>query len=316
MIHDLSVDVTQVGSVPEHSVVFSRLAEEEKHWLRSLLPRPGAGRGRTSVPGQLTNRQAEMVLLLDSAGLINHPESPLAKLRVRIVGLDSVGIRVARLLAKAGTKRVELRDTGTVDTRTEHLFETRFKGVRKVSALRDSLRESVPSLHLGRICCPDIAVVCSNRVWDRGALGYLLAQNIAHLPVVSDDRSIAVGPLIIPGRTPCSLCVEMTLQDQLHCWPQVTQSLERSGQTVPVDHLASVAAGLAVAVIESTMHGKSVSIGPDEKPTRNCLDRSDQSGFAKQESLQLRIMGTGIRTAAYDFHPECACQGKLELEIA
>ena len=44
------------------------------------------------------------------------------------------------------------------------------------------------------------------------------------------DATGVVGPLVLPGRTPCLRCIELTRSDLDPCWPVLSSQLPAAGE--------------------------------------------------------------------------------------
>jgi bacteriocin biosynthesis cyclodehydratase domain-containing protein len=72
-----------------------------------------------------------------------------------------------------------------------------------------------------------------------------------HLPVVVRETTALVGPLVVPGRTPCCRCVELARGDRDPAWPALSAQLLGSSRRVDACDvvLATLAASLAAAQV-------------------------------------------------------------------
>lgn len=308
LIHQIEPGMLQVGSNPRHSVVLSGLDPAEITWINSLLDKDVAGVSSVSNQEHLTARQTEALHLLDAAGLLTDGSNPFQSLRIRIVGLDETGIRVARLLAQAKVGHLEVRDTRFVGGDCELLFPSSAKGLSRERAMREEIRDTSPLTCLGKIAMPDLVIACSNRTVDFGTLGVLLSHDIPHLPVVTDDRTISVGPLVMPGKTACSLCVELHNWDRTPGFPEYSGSLRRSGTSAAVPYISAMAAGVVMSMVDAVIHGRISSgwIGSDNPRAL--------SSFASTPIV--RIDADGISSRRESPHPECGCIGVQDLARA
>ena len=84
------------------------------------------------------------------------------------------------------------------------------------------------------------------------------ARGIPHLPVVAGDRSVLVGPLVLPGLTACLRCARSA-------WPtsRVTGARVPAGTVVLASAVATVTV-LATLRGDASMGGISTEIGLDE----------------------------------------------------
>lgn len=289
----------QVGTTPPHMVVFSDLTVAEADWVQSLLPsakrqyRNGGGR-KPSKASPLSRRQEEMLVMMDAVGLLEDHSSPLAALKVQILGLDKVGIQIASLLAAEGVGTLELRDRRRVDQSVEWFFPGADLGSMRQAALKERLRRHHRALRVGGTARPDLSVVCSPNAWDHGTLGRLLSQDTPHLPIVERDREIQVGPLVVPGKSGCAVCADFTMVDSFPLWAQSSLALRKAPAQDPPAYLAATAAGLAVSLIICGLTGAAP------------LGASRPSGMGGA-SHSFTVSPSGVRTNEWFPHPQCGC---------
>jgi len=74
-----------------------------------------------------------------------------------------------------------------------------------------------------------------------------ISRGVPHLLVDSPDTaSISIGPIVIPGQTPCARCISMTMEDQNPTWREISlQKQIQPAKEVPVaiaHHIAGLAA--------------------------------------------------------------------------
>lgn len=304
LVHEVESGMVQVGSNPQHSVLFSGLNSAETTWLKSLREKPfqirrpehGANLG-------LTPRQEEALRLLDAVGLLEPNRDLLRRLRIRVMGLNDVGIRVAKVLAEARISHLEARDSRSVDEECELLFPSSAKGLSRERAMREMIREISPNTCLGKIAVPDLVVVCSERVIDFGVVGLLLSHDTPHIPVVSDDRIVTVGPLVVPGQTACSLCSELHAADNVPGFAYFSDALRNSGPCRPVPFISTMAAGVVMGIIDTIAknHRPGRSVGPE--------GTSPSPSPSLSSTPIVRISADGVTADQAIPHPDCGCVG-------
>jgi bacteriocin biosynthesis cyclodehydratase domain-containing protein len=122
----------------------------------------------------------------------------------------------------------------------------------------------------------------------------LLANGVAHLLVRSVEAEMQVGPLVLPGETPCVHCADLRRSEQDESWPGFLSQLgrPRPGQTPPCDNtLAGLAAGYAVLY------------------ALNFLDGGTPPVIGAVTSLT--APDAALTRSVIDAHPECACGAVL-----
>lgn len=119
----------------------------------------------------------------------------------------------------------------------------------------------------------------------RDAAG-LLADDLAHLPISFDAGGASIGPLVIPGQTPCLSCRDAQDRDRDPAWAALhVQLLERDPGCVP---LAGIAAAAAAA--SDLLAGRSEAI---------------RTGTGRR----IRISRDGSRASqTVPFHADCCCR--------
>lgn len=113
-----------------------------------------------------------------------------------------------------------------------------------------------------------------------------LSEDRPHLPVSFDAGGSTVGPLVVPGRTPCLSCRDAHDRDRDPAWAALhVQLLERDPGRIP---LAGIAAAAAAVGDLLAGHADAVRAGV---------------------GLQIRISRAGPRSSrTAEFHAECGCR--------
>lgn len=100
---------------------------------------------------------------------------------------------------------------GVTDARTEH-------------RLRESLSdEGVPLGEHGSRSDAVVALVAGSAAAVQ--LAPHLRDDVAHLPVAVGRDQVTVGPLVVPGRTPCLTCRDLHARDRDPAWPRLHTQL-------------------------------------------------------------------------------------------
>ena len=73
----------------------------------------------------------------------------------------------------------------------------------------------------------------------------LMQAKVAHYPGAAVDGSVVMGPLVIPGRTPCLNCVDMSYQSEDAQWKSIR--LQAAGRPMTADPTGMEAAALTMA---------------------------------------------------------------------
>lgn len=91
---------------------------------------------------------------------------------------------------------------------------------------------------------------------ERSLLAQLTADGQPHLVVRASDLGAAVGPLVVPGRTPCQRCEDLHRSARDPAWPRLLAQLCRQRPDAPaltLNWAASTAALHAVAWLEGAL---------------------------------------------------------------
>ncbi len=221
--------------------------------------------------------------------------------RVHVDGDGRVAAAVLTTLAAAGVGRVTMRDAGQVrdtdvlpagagvaDVGTAVATALR----RAVQRVRGEERPHRPGRDRDSTTRPDLTVLIADDVLDSRRGDELVRQDVPHLAVVvSADRAV-VGPLVLPGRTPCLRCLDLHRRDRDPGWPQVVAQL-LSAQVRRTSGRAETASATAVAGLASLQalvhldgHVTPVSVG---------------------RTLELSLPDGLVERRAWRLHHACGC---------
>ncbi len=111
----------------------------------------------------------------------------------------------------------------------------------------------------------DVAVVVLAGAAAAVQLAPYLRDDVPHLPIAIDRRRATVGPLILPGRTPCLACRDGHMRDRDPAWPRLhAQMVGRDPGPVPAALIAG--AGAAAATLLAPVGddaGRVITLGSD-----------------------------------------------------
>lgn len=110
-----------------------------------------------------------------------------------------------------------------------------------------------------------------------------LREDIPHLPVSFEPGRVTVGPLVVPGASPCLACRDAQAREQDPAWPLLhTQMIDRDPGPIRAAQVAE--AGRLAALL----------LSPDEAT----------------EGRMVRLSADGSRAwRSVSFHEECRCRG-------
>jgi bacteriocin biosynthesis cyclodehydratase domain-containing protein len=117
----------------------------------------------------------------------------------------------------------------------------------------------------------------------------LMKHRIPHLPVRLRDGRGVVGPFVVPGRTSCLRCADLTRTDLDPAWPHLAAQLwGRVGRADPAVVLATAA--VVVGQLDAVLSGR-----PESAPI--LVDRT----------LEVDLGAHRFTTRRWFRHPRCTC---------
>lgn len=209
--------------------------------LVELLLRAGllddAEQDRSSLLGlrpdereRLTADLAGLALVRTDGGL---PALALRRdVQVLVVGAGRVGAPLAVALAVAGIGAVDVVDDAVTRPQDTGVGGLGLGDVGRPrgQAVRELLHRAAPSLSRLPVVRPDLVVLASGRDDVRDRARRHVLEGTAHLLVEVRDATGVVGPLVLPGRTPCLRCLDLTRSDLDPAWPVLAHQLPAAGE--------------------------------------------------------------------------------------
>lgn len=218
--------------------------------------------------------------------------------RVQVRGAGRVGAAVATTLAAAGVGQVDVVDGGVVeewDTAPGGIPAAQ-AGMRRDAAARGTVRQTRAwrSKSRGRI---DLVIIAPRDGLDAYAPDPELSERFMtaqtpHLYGGVVEATGVVGPLVLPGSSPCSDCLTRTRTDREPSWPMLvgqwrTANRRRTGVPACDVALATVVAGATASYALSYLDG----------------DGACAAGYRLRFALPHLLPDTEQFAA----HPECPC---------
>ena len=151
----------------------------------------------------------------------------------------------------------------------------------------------------GRLARPDErrpALVALVAAWVVGPedAQHWLRRDVPHLPIVSSDRSVVIGPFVEPGSGPCLYCTQLARTDADPAWPAIAAQLwgrpSPRQSALTVNAVATFTARRIVARLQS---------GPSEARAWRLTDEGGTISVVRQ-----------VR------HPRCSCAARPESDWA
>jgi len=317
----------QLGSDPRTAVRLDGLAPHETRWLSTTGDKPllvSAARA-----GVDAGRARDLVALLDRAGVTvgQRRSAPVtapgvgagdvpalgavhvgdgldvlerrARRTVLVSGTGRTGAALARTLATAGVGALLLQDARPVlasDTGVGG-FVLADVGERRDESLAAHLAACSPAtvVRTGTAATsrePDLVVLVGHRAHDVARATRLVGAGTDHLAVVLEEAGAVVGPLVVPGRTPCLRCVDLHRRDADSRWPTMAVQLRQryEGAAAPEETVtAATAAALAAGQVLAHLDGVPAT--------------------TLSATLEIGLPAAVPRVRPWHPHPRCGCHG-------
>jgi bacteriocin biosynthesis cyclodehydratase domain-containing protein len=225
--------------------------------------------------------------------------------QVRIHGAGTVGTGIASLLTTSGIGWVahagpsgetavprstppRPRPSRPATDRNESL-EYRKTQARTLRSPALAAGEGWPGKAAPSTALPDLAILVGRHPMELRA--GLMRDQVPHLAVAADEAIGVVGPLVIPGRTACLRCLDLTRAERDPAWPLILAQLEgREADPRACDAplgaaVAAQAAAQVLAFIDGAVAVDAVANG----------------------TLELVLPGWQWRRRTWPRHPGCSC---------
>lgn len=250
------------------------------------LDRPERERLRADV--------ASLALVRGDGGL---PATALrADARVLVVGAGRVGAPLAALLGGAGIGAVDVVDdeaTAACDVVAGGLGLADL-GRSRGSAARDLLARTAPAAARARATPADLVVLAPARPDLLDDALRLVPDRVPSLLAEVRETVGVVGPLVLPGRTTCLRCVDLTRTDLDPGWPALAAQLASPGRgaTACDGPLAVMVAAQAALQVLTLVDGT-----------------ADPAAIGG--TLELALPDWRWRRRSWPRHPACGCRQPL-----
>ena len=133
-----------------------------------------------------------------------------------------------------------------------------------------------------------------------------LREDRPHLPVGFEPGGFTVGPLVVPGRTPCLSCRDGHARDRDPSWPLVHTQLSGDDRSPPTAAAIVTAASFAARIIadDSGGAGRWIRVGADDRRVWRSVRFHEECRCRAPWSRSPR--GTETDRAAFDPPPSSA----------
>ncbi|MCW2607327.1 MAG: hypothetical protein JWO60_2020 [Frankiales bacterium] len=322
-------ETLQLGRAPGRAVVLAGVDEPVRRTLALLdgTRDPERLAEDARLAGCPPQRTAELVELLAGAGVLEDAATPAglealpraerdrlsadvgslslltggqpagalqrrAAAQVHVAGAGRVGSTVATVLAAAGVGTVDVVDDGTarpVDVGVAGL-RPQDVGRSRGEAAREHLQDAAPSVRCRPLPAPDLVVIAPAAAADEQLAADLVRRRVPHLLAEVRGQVGVVGPLVLPGRTACLRCLDLTRTDLDPGWPWLAAQLGTpSAAVAPCD--------VALAVQVAAQAAQQVLALLDEVAAPAALDGT----------LELVLPDYRWRRRSWTPHPACDC---------
>lgn len=273
----------QLGWNPETSVVVTPPPGAEPGSILEILRLLATGHSRPHIVchamtlGLSANRMSAMLGELQDSGLLVHgttrPRLPDAQ--VPDVSTGPVAIRTVHVVGRGPIS----------DALAAGLSRS------SVTVSRSSLTPTRYPHSAVRSWTYDVVVLADDLVADPRLVTDLVRRRTPHLQVRLRDGKGIVGPFVVPGRTSCLRCADLTRCDFEPEWPHLSaQLLGTVGQASSATVLATAA--FAFAQLENLID----RVDPALPETADCT-----------MELNFATTGTTVHKRPWTKHPHCDC---------
>jgi bacteriocin biosynthesis cyclodehydratase domain-containing protein len=216
--------------------------------------------------------------------------------QVLITGACQLCVPIACTLASSGVGHLDT-DLGGVTRPTDAAPGGLVPGdahrPRGIAAA-DAVRRAAPDVDLGPLRAGQATfavLVGFDAPATLTALSYG-ARRLAHLAVAIRDGTVVVGPLVVPGRTPCLNCLDLHRRDRDPGWPAIAAQLQTPtdiAEPVAATTALSAAAYAAAEVLTHIDGGVPRTLGA---------------------TVEIRAAGEWVRRR-WSQHPRCGCRRRV-----
>ena len=149
-----------------------------------------------------------------------------------------------------------------------------------------------PASGTARAPAAQAAVLVSHHVADPLEHQTWLRRDIPHLPIVFGERAVTIGPLVVPGVSPCLACLEQQRADADPAWLAIGSQLWGRRAAAESGLTATLAALEALTMLRELAAGRGTS------GTSIRLDVADDSRTVTQWAASARCGCRGLELSA------------------
>lgn len=286
-----------IGLDPAAAVLVEGLSRPLARLIDTLAAEPVDPRTLLGLAGDEAGAASVLLRRLMAAGAVvdaaadARREAHRAEAVVHVHGSGPLAAGVGAGLARAGIGTVRVVPDATASL----TIDVAAGGEPEAGSSAGPVPGTVPSaVRTGPVpqrARPDLVVLADSLVPDADLVSRLVTDGVAHLPVRLRDGAGLVGPLVLPGRSPCLRCLDLHRSARDPAWPRVAARLAgRSGTADQLCILATIAVGTAQALA-------ALETGPTPPP-------------ALGATLSCDPAAARIVRQPWTRHPDCACAAR------
>ena len=214
---------------------------------------------------------------------------------VRVHGADRVGACVTTFLAASGVAWVSCQDARTAEAAdvTPAGLAAADVGTGRAAGVARAVHRVAPEVRTADDArrLPDLAVITGRP--DPLLLAALIRHRVPHLVVGADEAIGVVGPLVIPGRSACARCIDLSKAARDPAWPAILAQASGHGGLPAATQACDTALAAATAALA----------------TAQALMFIDRAGppAAVNGALELVLPGWQWQRRTWPPHPACSC---------
>lgn len=213
----------------------------------------------------------------------------------RVYGAGRVGACVTTFLAASGVAWVSCLDSGATEPAdvTPAGLGAADVGTSRVEGVARAVRRVAPEVRTANDArrVPDLAVITGRP--DPVLVATLMHDRVPHLVVDADEAIGVVGPLVLPGRTACGRCVDLSKAARDPAWPRILAQASGIGVTPSGARACDTALAAATSALAAA---QSLAF----------IDRAGQPAAANG-TLEVVLPEWQWQRRGWPPHPACTC---------
>ena len=306
----------QIGVEHVHAVV-ERVTTGQAAFLAAVSAGRGDG-GVAAVVAQVGCDPAEAaelvgalgsVVLADAAAELDQRRRPV----VRLAGRGPLADEVGRLLESASLGvLLEDRESAAAAPGAAHVLQRRAGEMPSSAATSSRARRAARRPQPARDTV-HVGVLVGGLVPDPVVSAEWLRRDVPHLLVRVGDRSVRVGPVVVPGVTACARCLHLHDGDRDSAWPALAGQLVTLPVAPPPLLVARDAAvrtarrAIQLArSAEAASASASASAG-DDVGDPSALRRRGSDVPQPGEVVRIDLDSLEVSSSVVRPHPDCGC---------